>query len=158
MTRSRPNTFQALLVYSLLQAAVSLIHINARYDFFVFLTSDGLVRLGECFLSRGHHECIQEILGYFLSILGGRRVSGWHLVRKKPRLGWSVRLQLLCGRRVCAGSFCIGRVCSRHICRWHFRSRSVLDRYLLIPTPDQIELAMYGNDVMDLTSSGLRSI
>jgi hypothetical protein len=28
----------------------------------------------------------------------------------------------------------------------------------LIPTPDQIELAMYGNDVMDLTSSGLRSI
>ena len=41
------------------------------------------MRLGECFLSRGHHECIQEILGYFLSILGGRRVSGWHLVRKK---------------------------------------------------------------------------
>jgi hypothetical protein len=29
---------------------------------------------------------------------------------------------------------------------------------MLIPTPDQIELAMYGNDVMDLTSSGLRSI
>jgi hypothetical protein len=29
---------------------------------------------------------------------------------------------------------------------------------LLIPTPDQIELAIYGNDVMDLTSSGLRSI
>jgi hypothetical protein len=28
----------------------------------------------------------------------------------------------------------------------------------LIPTPDQIELAIYGNDVMDLTSSGLRSI
>jgi hypothetical protein len=28
----------------------------------------------------------------------------------------------------------------------------------VIPTPDQIELAMYGNDVMDLTSSGLRSI
>src|SRR6516164_9412323 len=53
-------------------------YINARYDFFEFLTSDGIVRLGECFLSRGHHECIQEILGYFLSILGGRRVSGWH--------------------------------------------------------------------------------
>jgi hypothetical protein len=29
---------------------------------------------------------------------------------------------------------------------------------VLIPTPDQIELAIYGNDVMDLTSSGLRSI
>ena len=28
----------------------------------------------------------------------------------------------------------------------------------VIPTLDQIELAMYGNDVMDLTSSGLRSI
>ena len=28
----------------------------------------------------------------------------------------------------------------------------------VIPTADQIELAMYGNDVMDLTSSGLRSI
>ena len=28
----------------------------------------------------------------------------------------------------------------------------------LIPTPDQIELAIYGNDVMDLTSSGLRSM
>jgi hypothetical protein len=28
----------------------------------------------------------------------------------------------------------------------------------LIPTPDHIELAIYGNDVMDLTSSGLRAI
>ena len=28
----------------------------------------------------------------------------------------------------------------------------------LIPFPDQIDFAMYGNDVMDLTSAGLRSM
>ena len=69
MTRSRPNTFQALLVYSLLQAPVSLIHINARYDFFVFLTSDGLVRLGECFLSRGTMNVFKKYWGISLASL-----------------------------------------------------------------------------------------
>jgi hypothetical protein len=38
------------------------------------------------------------------------------------------------------------------------RSAEAAVRDTLIPTPDQIELAIYGNDVMDLTSSGLRSI
>jgi hypothetical protein len=32
------------------------------------------------------------------------------------------------------------------------------DKRSVIPTPDQSELAIYGNEVMDLTSSGLRSI
>jgi len=35
--------------------------------------------------------------------------------------------------------------------------KSLINRRL-IPTPGQIELSIYGNDVMDLTSFGLRSI
>ena len=87
MTRSRPNTFQALLVYSLLQAAVSLIHINARYDFFVFLTSDGLVRLGECFLSRGDHVVFKKYWGISLaSLAAGVFLVGILFVKKPARL------------------------------------------------------------------------
>ena len=37
----------------------------------------------------------------------------------------------------------------------HWRAQSVAR---LVPIPGQTDLAIYGNDVMDLTSSGLRSI
>ena len=46
-------------------------------------------------------------------------------------------------------------------CFWWYFNRMVshdLKKSRFIPTPGQIELAIYGNDVMDLTSSGLRSI
>ena len=83
MTRSRPNTCQALLVYSLLQAAVRFDPHQCPLRLFCIFNFRWTCAVGRVLSQQRHHECIQEILGYFLSILGGRRVSGWHLVRKK---------------------------------------------------------------------------